>query len=187
MIRSLVAILLIKHADAHGRLTVPQPRAPLWRSTSMQGFTSPSSTYREEEPAFYLSGAPLTSGHQYTSTSGRCHDFAPAAPDLTLRAGSALHLEWHLSANHPGDCAVYISYDEPSVPHPGQSHWAVLARFPGCADQSLSGTDFDGRQPPNDNAWTVTLPAWLPTASHAVLRWEWVAVHNPDVQFFVSC
>ena len=47
---------------------------------------------------------------------------------------------------------------------------------------------FDGLAPPKRNRWTITLPSWLPSSDHAVLRWEWYSVQQVvDIEFFVSC
>lgn len=113
-------------------------------------------------------------------------------PSATLTAGSELQLEWLLEANHPGDCAIYISYDEPTTGYDNGAasvtHWAKLADFVGCVDESLQD-GFDGLNPPNTpQKYKVTLPPWLPKAEHAVLRWEWIAVHvSNDIEFFNSC
>jgi hypothetical protein len=116
-------------------------------------------------------------GHTYSASSFRCHDFAAAAPTQRVIAGATLDLHWTLTAPHPGDCFLYVSYDEPSTAFPGTSHWFKVADFLGCVDQQLLGS-FSGVAPPVDNRWTMTLPSWLPSSSHAVLRWEWHAVQQ---------
>ena len=107
----LVVLSLCAHtAESHGRLLVPAPRPPLWRDPeNMKGDTHELADYRENEPAFQL-GGPMTHGmHTYTGTAYRCHDFAASQPEVTLTAGSEVDLEWQLDANHPGDCALYVS------------------------------------------------------------------------------
>ena len=67
------------------------------------------------------------------------------------------------------------------------SNWIKLADFPGCVDQSKVAT-FDGTVPDLYNEWDITLPAWLPTSEHAVLRWEWTAVQQvTNIEFYVTC
>ena len=107
----LFASLLVA-VDAHGRLLVPRPRLPLWSAPGMAGHTEVSASWREDEPPFLLSGPTTFNGHEYTSAAFRCHDFAAAEPAVVLVAGTALELRWTLPANHPGDCSLYISYDE---------------------------------------------------------------------------
>ena len=86
-------------------------------------------------------------------------------------------------ARHPGDCALYISYENTDVP----TNWIKLADFPGCVDQATFPT-FDGVAPPQDNKWSLTLPSWLPSSDHAVLRWEWMAVQQVvNVEFYTTC
>jgi hypothetical protein len=69
----------------------------------MQGHTSASATYRENDPPFMLGGPTSMSGHSYSQSAFRCHDFAPAPVSVALHAGGTLDLEWLLEANHPGD------------------------------------------------------------------------------------
>jgi len=78
-------------------------------------------------------------------------------------------------ANHPGDCAVYISYDtETDSP----ANWIKLFNFPGCAP-SAADMISDGQFPPaGTNVAVRTLPTWLPSCEHCVVRWEWWAIHT---------
>ena len=67
------------------------------------------------------------------------------------------------------------------------SNWIKLADFPGCVDQRKVAT-FDGTAPDKYNEWNITLPAWLPTSEHAVLRWEWTSVQQvANIEFYVTC
>jgi len=185
--RTGLVLISVVGACAHGRLTKPDPRAPIWRDANMQGHTDSGATYRENEPPFTLSGPMTHNGHPYSDSSYRCHDFAAQAPSTVLHAGAALELEWTIEALHPGDCALYISYDETTTASEGYSTWFKIADFPGCVDQAaLPG--FDGLAPLRLNKWSITLPPWLPSTSHAVLRWEWLAVQQvTNVEFYVSC
>ena len=81
------------------------------------------------------------------------------------------------SATRPPSCA---QVDAPS-------NWIKLADFQGCVDQRKVAT-FDGTAPDNYNEWSITLPAWLPTSEHAVLRWEWTSVQQvTNIEFYVTC
>ena len=71
----VIALLLsIDAVHAHGHLTQPRPRLPLWARPSMEGFTSASSEHRMDEPTHSLLSGPVThTGHLYESYA--CHDF----------------------------------------------------------------------------------------------------------------
>lgn len=71
--------------------------------------------------------------------------------------------------------------------HPGASRWFKIRDFVGCISPHLLPS-FGGVDPPVSNWAAITLPAWLPSASHAVLRFEWLAVQQAaHIEFFVSC
>ncbi len=148
-------------------------------------------------------------GHCFGPTSFRCKDLAAESPSLTLNAGTNLTLTLFYQAFHPGDCSVYISYDaEKDAP----ISWLALAHIPGCVshaatrthDYSLIALDavrvFEpccgqaGGQDrtlvgPTTLSFNVTLPPWLASCAHCVLRWEWVAVHQPAAgpQQYLDC
>lgn len=170
---------------AHGHMTRPAPRPPLWIEENDVGHTSESATYRLDEAPFTLRGPMTHNGHIYSPTAYRCHDFREVAPSTIIEAGQPLTIEWQLAARHPGDCSLYVSYDEVFTPMSNASTWYKLYDFPGCADESL---EFDGLSPPAFNKWIVTLPWWLPPCPHCVLRWEWLAVQQvTNVEFYVTC
>ena len=99
-------------AHAHGYLTRPRPRPPLWAAESgMQGHTGAAATYRWAEPVFTLDGPRVSSGHRYRADSYSCHDFKAETPQTTITAGESLDLAWTFEAAHPGDCSLYISFD----------------------------------------------------------------------------
>ena len=182
----------------------------------MEGFTSASSEYRMDEPTHSLLNGPVThTGHLYENYV--CHDFKAEAPSTTVRAGAPLTVEWDLEAKHPGDCdwppfepgthrpadrlmpcsprtlsgSLYISYDDDGGTYAAPKNWIKLAVFPGCVDQQLlESGGFNGGSPPKVNTWRVEMPAWLPSSSHAVLRWEWTALHVvgiDEVEFYATC
>jgi len=187
---SLLILVCLPSVACHGRVIDPKPRPPMWRDPNMIGYTSPGSEHRENEPAYTLAGPTEFADHQYTHSAYRCHDFAPTTPETTLTAGSELTLSWYLPANHPGDCSLYISYDEPTTGFEAgsdSSTWFKVHDFQGCVSAKTLADGFDGINPPKDNTDTITLPDWLPSSPHAVLRWEWIAVHVPTLEFFVSC
>lgn len=92
---------------------------------------------------------------------------SPREPQITIVAGDTIEVEWTFTANHLGDGALYLSY--------GDNKFFKIANFP---EMNLSNNQFH----------TVHLPAWLPSAEHAVLRWEWYALHVfPTIEFYVQC
>jgi len=187
--RSLALFLVLaaaSKADAHGHLSNPIPRAPLWLPQYDNGHTSPTATYRLDEPVYQLGGPMQISGHQYSTNAFRCRESRPEAPVQTITAGSTLQVDWTLSAVHPGDCYLWLSYDEDKDE---PENWFKVAEFPGCVDKQLydSGS-FDGTEPPVSNSWPVTIPSWLPSCDHCVLRWEWVSYQQVvDNEYFVTC
>ena len=96
-------------ADAHGRLTVPRPRPPLWAEPGMQGHTSATAIYRWNEPVFTLDGPMSHNGHAYRVDSYRCHDFKAETPQTIITAGAPLGLAWTLDATHPGDWCASVA------------------------------------------------------------------------------
>ena len=96
MMRVCLLLLGCSAANAHGRLTVPRPRPPLWAEPDMQGHTSATATYRWNEPVFTLNGPMSHNGHSYRADSYRCHDFKAETPQTTITAGASLGLAWTL-------------------------------------------------------------------------------------------
>ena len=89
MIRNGLLLLGCGAANAHGHLTVPRPRPPLWAEPGMQGHTTASATYRWNEPVFTLNGPRQSSSHSYRADSYRCHDFKAETPQTTITAGAS--------------------------------------------------------------------------------------------------
>ena len=119
MMRVCLLLLGCSATDAHGRLTVPRPRPPLWAEPGMQGHTSATATYRWNEPVFTLNGPMSHNGHSYRADSYRCHDFKSETPQTTITAGASLGLAWTLEAAHPGDwCASLLLFACLISPHP---------------------------------------------------------------------
>ena len=126
----------------------------------MEGLTSASSEYRMDEPTHSLLNGPVThTGHLYESYA--CHDFkAEDEPSTTVTAGAPLTVEWDLEAKHPGDCSLYMSYDDDGGTYAAPKDWIKLAVFPGCVDQQLlESGGFDGGSPPKVNTWRVEMPS----------------------------
>ena len=119
MMRVGLLLLGCAAAHAHGYLTMPRPRPPLWAEPDMQGNTGAGATYRWAEPAFTLNGPMTHNGHAYRTDSYSCHDFKAELPQTTITAGESLDLAWIFEAAHPGDwCASsYVLRFALSSPH----------------------------------------------------------------------
>ena len=166
-IKALFSLILLfsffNEVQSHGRLTVPKTR----KTISSGGINAP--VYTCDGPVFGAS-----------RTSMRCHDSKVFTTLTPLNAGTNINLQWNLQspANHPGDCSIWLSYDENKV---APENWIKLKDFPGCL------SDNGVNAPPNGNIY-ITLPSDLPNCEHCVLRWEWYGVHlTDDVEFYTNC
>lgn len=87
-------------------MSQPTPRPPLWLPQYDDGaHTSPTATYRLDEPVYKLAGPLSISMHQYSHNALRCRESRPASPPFqAYAAGETITVSWELSAPHPGDC-----------------------------------------------------------------------------------
>jgi hypothetical protein len=109
----------------------------------------------------------------------RCHDTVSGPVLNTYNAGDTIQIQWILEAPHPGDCSIWLSYDQNTA---DPQNWIKLRNLPGC----LSPTGID---PPGGlQTISLTLSEFLPSCEHCVLRWEWYGVQQvSNVEFYVSC
>eukprot|EP01114_Cavostelium_apophysatum_P012784 TRINITY_DN2947_c0_g1_i1.p1 TRINITY_DN2947_c0_g1~~TRINITY_DN2947_c0_g1_i1.p1 ORF type:complete len:577 (-),score=113.15 TRINITY_DN2947_c0_g1_i1:162-1892(-) len=102
----------------------------------------------------------------------------PAMPSnmwTTLTAGATSTVQWALEAPHPGDCFLYLSYDADASDT--QKKWFKIAQWDKCNYLNLQNL-------------TYTVPSYLPSCEHCILRWEWYALHLRDiniVEFYSQC
>eukprot|EP00964_Phaeocystis_antarctica_P080172 scaffold50049_cov78-Phaeocystis_antarctica.AAC.2 len=115
MMRVGLLLLGCDAAHAHGYLTMPRPRPPLWAESGMQGNTGVSATYRWAEPAFTLNGPMTHNGHPYRVDSYNCHD-------LRRRRRRPTSLQ-----------AILWTWRGPSKRHPGELY-ATQGSNPRLAD-----------------------------------------------------
>lgn len=142
----LVATLLLE-ASAHGRLKEPRTR-------------SDTNVAIQDRPM-----------KEFACRSAKNPDVEPTE----VEAGQTLDLLFDLDAKHPGDVAVYLSYDH-DMPYETIDEMKFFK----------IGNVFDAQQY-HMKPVTITLPDWLP-GGNAVLRWEWYALHeNPNVEFWTQC
>jgi len=158
MITILVFSSLIVGGLSHGRLLFP---------TTRYGAIYGSGAY-ENNP---VSGS---DGVDFACRNDPQQDGSyPAENSFT--AGQQMNIRWGLSAEHVGDCALYISYDYYlSGANKAYMEFFKIAQWEDC--KSINN---------QDNA--ITLPDWVP-AGRAVFRWDWVALHvYPTLEFYTQC
>lgn len=186
--RALLVSALAVGARAHGHMTMPAPRPTAWVSEFVgvhPQLYSTNTTHIYRQPTHTVQNGP---SFHYNEVSFRCHDFAAVSPSTTITAGGGLEVEWKLEARHPGDCALYISYD---ADKDRPVTWIKLYDFVGCMDQASLADylqDDSWTDPLEVNRYTIALPSWLPSSDHAVLRWEWIAVQAlANIELYVTC
>merc|ERR1712217_886959 len=95
-----------------------------------------------------------------------------------LQAGMPFDVTWTCQACHPGDCYLYLSYDDDTQ---APTNFFKIAAFPGCG--ATNGLDL-----PSSVTKNVILPAELPSCDHCVLRWEWTAHQQvSNIEFYTQC
>lgn len=155
-------LLFLTNVYSHGRLTNPVPRLRI----SDGGINAP--VYTCLGPIFKTS-----------QTSMRCHDSVASSISATYNAGDFINLQWTMEAPHPGDCSIWLSYDN-NVDSP--LNWIKLKDIPGCL--APNGIDTIS----GSNSYSFKLPEFLPSCEHCVLRWEWYTVQQvSNVEFYVNC
>ena len=96
-------------------------------------------------------------------------------PTVTVASGGTIDMTWAFSAAHVGDCAAYLSYDAAGTAAETAT-WFKIANLRTCEVQ-------------NNQVVKVTIPSGLPASTHAVLRWEWYALHQAPgtIEFYSQC
>lgn len=120
---------------------------------------------------------PINSALEFNFTSFICRDDPVAPKDkwVSLTAGGILNVAWDFPAPHPGDCFIYMTYDA-DLPDE-EKEWFKLASWANCDDKM------------NTNQ-TLTIPSYLPSSNHVIVRWEWYAIHIKAIgviQWYCSC
>lgn len=161
--------LLVCHSIGvlgHGALSSPAPR------TGKKGDTP-------RGPAYTCDG-PRDINPTFSQSAHRCGDASTPTTLTKVTAGSNLDISWNFEAVHPGDCALWISYDDNKE---SPENWVKLADFLGCgADNELLNN------PPSSFTVSVPISENLPVCEHCVMRWSWYAVQQvSNVEFYVDC
>jgi len=188
-------LMLLPSVYAHGRLTIPTPRE--WKEGSTCDFSGqPYISADERDNAkthdcMEDPDAPININGDFRPESERLPVNDPdkhpgrqslvcrvpngysSTPNIDVTAGQVLELKWELTAAHPGDGGLWISYDA-SFSNTQDMRFFKVANFPQLRLM-------------NGKRVKVLLPSWLPPGQ-AVLRWDWYATHNqPYTEFFVNC
>jgi len=106
----------------------------------------------------------------------RNYSASPSSQWTTLTAGSTTPIQWAMESAHPGDCFAYITYDGDNVADT-QKKWFKIAEFSQCNLQ-------------NTQMLSLSIPSYLPSCDHCILRWEWYALHLQSiniVEFYSQC
>jgi len=104
-----------------------------------------------------------------------CRNYAavPSSNFISVQAGENVNVQWSFSAAHVGDCFAYLSYT-PDLPD-NQKVWFKIKSWARC-EQTM-----------NQNM-PVTIPSYLPSCDHCILRWEWYALHvRPTIEYYAQC
>ena len=181
IMRSFLLLCTFRVVDAHGHMIYPTIRPAIWADGPANQIAAPFQQFNFPYERFFPASH---NNHQHAATDFRCHGFRAVAPQTALQAGTNQRVQWNLGAAHPGDCSVYLSYEASDAPR----SWIKLADFPGCGDHSWRQSASNAGPPEGVNTNYVTLPTWLPSCNHCVLRWEWMAVHHPESpQQYATC
>ena len=132
-----------------------------------------SPTFTHLNSANHVQNAPIGGGVNAAAFS--CRQSTGSAPAVTVASGGTLDITWSFTAAHVGDCAAYLSYDAGAIAAKDAT-WFKIANLKTCELQ-------------NNSPISVTIPSGLPASTHAVLRWEWYALHQGpgSPEFYSQC
>jgi hypothetical protein len=125
---------------------------------------------RDSDRAVYQMNAPVA---RPLDSEFVCRNHEATTPQTVLYAGQPFTIEWDFSASHVGDCYVYLSYDT-DLPDLEQK-WFKIAQIAKCNEH-------------NQQPMLISVPDYLPSCEHCVMRWEWIALHaRPTIEFYAQC
>jgi hypothetical protein len=167
--RLFVLLLFVVYVSAHAWLSDPRPRGqfrPTPRRDDQEAEPVGFDTGRVgdvNDPNFVCRGDPEMSEAQY----------------ITLTAGQNFPFTVKVNAQHPGDCALYLTYDGDKPDN--QKQWFKMWHLLDCAT--------DGNR---NYYFSTTIPDYLPTGSHVVLRFEWYSLQIMNagsglVEYYTQC
>lgn len=177
----LISSFLVLKVYPHGQMSIPRQRgcAQTFFPGTMQEYCSLWGNFGPNSIVGTASGAPVVLGDSVV-----CRDQPREAPYVEVEAGKTLELTYFLQAPHPGDCALYVSYDDDSIPD-GQKQFALIWTMKDCLCYKENGycswfpAANQGTCPsgcPQKRTITATIPEWLP-AGVAVFHHNWFASH----------
>lgn len=137
--------------------------------------TVPSPRGKYQGVPDYKENEPVQGG--LASSAFVCRDHPSVSPSqyLPVTAGSDIDFAWSFTALHPGDCFAYISYDGDDSIAPQQKKFFKIAQWAEC--RNMSDVDIKLR-----------IPSYLPSSDHAILRFEWYALHvRPTIEYYAQC
>eukprot|EP01111_Echinosteliopsis_oligospora_P013452 TRINITY_DN482_c0_g1_i1.p1 TRINITY_DN482_c0_g1~~TRINITY_DN482_c0_g1_i1.p1 ORF type:complete len:263 (+),score=63.39 TRINITY_DN482_c0_g1_i1:105-893(+) len=160
----LVCLLaFICSVSAHGRLSSPPYRGVFQPSP-------PWYSYMDEAPVKDASGANSPMVKDFIC---RSNQVMPQANWTTITAGSTLTIQMNFQAAHVGDCFMYLTYDADKPED--EMRWFKIWQQYECKDNNRVDVP-------------VKIPDYIPSTSHAILRWEWYALHVfPTIEFYAQC
>jgi len=161
------ALISVVPTYGHGRLQVP-----MTRKNVLTGYDA-----YENDPVNFGTTNDATTYKKFS-----CRNDPPKKangdledPPTTVWAGEEMDVMWLTSADHVGDCAMYVSYDyDFEGDNIKNMEWFKIANWKDC--KSIEEQDNE-----------ITVPDWLP-AGRAVFRWDWYALHvHPSIEFYAQC
>jgi len=161
------ALISVVPTYGHGRLQVPMTRL-----NAMAGYDA-----YENDPVNFQTQFMATTYKRFScrndppkDSDGNLED-----PPTTVYAGDVMDVQWTTSADHVGDCALYVSYDyDYEGDEIADMEWFKIANWKDCKSRE---------DEPNE----INVPVWLP-AGRAVFRWDWYALHvHPTIEFYAQC
>lgn len=97
-----------------------------------------------------------------------CRNTKKGSATLTVTAGKTTPVKWDFSANHVGDCFMYLSYD-------GGTKWFKIAQWAKCNTM-------------NHQTQQMMIPSYLPSCDNCIMRYEWYALHVwPTIELYIDC
>jgi hypothetical protein len=134
---------------------------------------SPRGFFLTPPKANFLEEAPVSGG---LGQDFICRNDPAPTPDkfVSVQAGALTNFQWFTPAAHVGDCFLYITYDADKPD--AEKLWFKIAELPDCKSQT-------GQIVP------VTIPNYLASCEHCIIRWEWYALHlyPGNVEFYAQC
>eukprot|EP01114_Cavostelium_apophysatum_P014645 TRINITY_DN384_c0_g1_i1.p1 TRINITY_DN384_c0_g1~~TRINITY_DN384_c0_g1_i1.p1 ORF type:complete len:362 (+),score=65.38 TRINITY_DN384_c0_g1_i1:35-1087(+) len=134
--------------------------------------TQPSSRGVLASKPEYMENAPVSSN---VGTDFVCRNDAAAADTNwpTYTVGQSVVARWNLPAPHVGDCFFYMTLDGDKPV--AQQSWFKVAEIAYC--EQFKDTDY-----------SLTIPSYLPSSAHAIVRWEWYGLHvRPTIEWYCQC